>query len=716
MNLHTSVTSYSRSFKMYASRLEKLDIKTLKDFIFHLPSRYEDYSVISPIAQIQEGETVTIQGQVLEIKTNFLRGTRIKTMQKALVADGSGTIELTWFNQPFLTKTILPNTQISASGKVAVFGRSRKLSIQSPQYEILNTNTPAIHTARLIPVYPETQGISSKWLRRQIHTILTQYIDELEEYLPEKILRTYKLPDLQEAMKEIHYPRSIESANQARHRLAFDELLLMQLNTLQKRAEWNKAQNAVPFEIKKHMLKINKCIKSLPFTLTNAQKIALNEIFDDLQQTNPMNRLLQGDVGSGKTIVAGLAIFSAYLNGFQSTLMAPTEILAVQHFLSLQKLLEPLGVTVGLVTGSKKLKTTASPHHSGLDPESLPANLRHSGLDPESLPASNKIPKIPASSYDVLIGTHALLSDKITFTNLGLVIIDEQQRFGVEQRGIIKNKGNNPHFLTMTATPIPRTVALTMYGDLDISYLNEMPFGRKRIKTWLVPKEKRSNAYEWIRKQIQETNCQAFIVCPFIEPSETMQTIKAVKQEYEKLQKEIFPELTLGLLHGKQTAKEKELILQDFKNEKFPILVATPVVEVGIDIPNATIIVIEASERFGLAQLHQLRGRVGRNDKQSYCLLFSETTNNQTEFRLKSMERIFSGSDLAELDLKLRGSGDIFGTAQHGIPRLKAASFSDTDLIKQAGTVAKELFPDIERYPQLLKKLQDIGNENITPD
>jgi len=359
--------------------------------------------------------------------------------------------------------------------------------------------------------------------------------------------------------------------------------------------------------------------------------------------------------------------------------MAPTEILATQHFATVSKLLEPLGVTVDLVTGSKKKVTKDA-------------------------------------NFSILIGTHAVLSEKITFDKLGLVIIDEQQRFGVEQRSTIRQKGDNPHLLTMTATPIPRTVALTMYGDLDLSYLNEMPHGRKKIITWLVPRSKRSGAYDWIRKQLEETKSQAFIICPFIEPSESMQTVKAVKEEFEHLRKDIYSDLKLGLLHGKQKAKEKDEILQQFKNKEFDILVATPVVEVGIDIPNATIIMIEAAERFGLAQLHQLRGRVGRGNQQSYCLLFTSNLNAESSARLKAMETSHSGAELAELDLKLRGPGNLYGTAQHGVPKLKAANFSDAMIIQKARLSADEIFADINKYPKLNEELDKTISSNISPD
>lgn len=679
MDLYTSITKGNRSMKMYAGRLEKLGIKTYYDFLFHLPSRYEDYSIISKISEIQPGETVTIQGQIIETKTNYMRGARIKTMQKALVTDGTGTIELTWFNQPFLTRTLLTNSTISASGKADRFGRSKNLSIQSPEYEVLFNNALPIHTGRLIPVYPETQGVSSKWLRRQVYTILTQHLNELNEFLPEKLIKQNRMMSFPEAIQEIHFPKDLENAKYARERLAFDELFLMQLNAIQRRTQWKEKQKGIKLEVEKYQKQINACINSLPFKLTSAQQSALDNIVHDFQKETPMNRLLQGDVGSGKTVVAAIAMYAAYLNDYQSVLMAPTEILAGQHFSTVSRLLEPLGLKVSLVTGNKKLKQTNE-------------------------------------SFDILIGTHAVLSEKISFTKLGLVVIDEQQRFGVEQRSIIRQKGNNPHLLTMTATPIPRTVALTMYGDLDLSYLNEMPHGRKKIKTWLVPKEKRNSAYEWIKKEIIGTKSQAFIICPFIEPSETMQTVRAVSQEYERLRKEIYPDLKLGLLHGRQKAKEKDETLEQFRNKKFDILVATPVVEVGIDIPNATIIMIEASERFGLAQLHQLRGRVGRGDKQSYCLLFTDSKSAQTSTRLKAMETTHSGAELAELDLKLRGPGNLYGTAQHGIPKLKAATFSDTILIQKAKLAADEIFPALSYYPSLTKQLDMTATSNISPD
>jgi ATP-dependent DNA helicase RecG len=692
MNLQTPLTLASRIYKMYSTRLENLGITTVGDFLFHLPSRYEDYSLVSKTNQIQIGETVTIQGQVLDIKTNYMRGGRIKTMQKATVTDDTGSIELTWFNQPFLTKTILPGSTISASGTVQRFGK--KLSLSSPEFEILyDGQGGAIHTARLIPIYPETKGVSSKWLRRQIHNILEQYESEIHEYMPQTILEKNHFMNLLEALKEVHYPRTLETATQARERLAFDELFLLQLASKTRRDAWEKQKQTQPYEIKKFQKQIEACITSLPFQLTGAQQKAIDEILSDLIKNKPMNRLLQGDVGSGKTVVAAVAMYTAYLNGFQSVLMAPTEILANQHYKSIEKLLSPLGVKVDLVTGSKKYESRIKKKKDETHDSSFIIHDSH-----------------------IIVGTHAVLNEKLQFKNLGLIIIDEQQRFGVEQRGLIKQKGENPHLLTMTATPIPRTVALTMYGDLDLSYLNEMPIGRKKVKTWVVPPEKRDAAYVWIKKQIQETDSQTFIVCPFIEPSESMETVKAVNKEYERLSKDVYNDLHLGLLHGKLKAKEKDEVLQKFKNKEFDILVATPVVEVGIDVPNATIIMIEAAERFGLAQLHQLRGRVGRGEKQSYCLLFTDSRSSLNSQRLKGMETIFSGAELAELDLRLRGPGNLYGTAQHGIPKLKVASFSDQIMIQKARYSADEIFEDLDKYPALKEKINEVTLQIVSPD
>lgn len=679
MKLETKIPDAGRMFKIYASRLEQLGIKTLHDLLYHMPSRYENYALISTIDKLQQGETVTIQGEVKEIKNNYIA--RSKSLQKAVISDPTGTVQVSWFNQPYLIKAVYAGSRIAIAGTVEGF--AGKLQIKSPEYEILKDLDPTIHTGRLVPIYPVTRGISSKWLRKQVYLLL--FKEELfpDDFLPEDLRQKYNLTSLTNALRSIHFPADLTETLTARERLAFDELFMLQLNTRERKTEWGRQVLRKPFMVKKHLNAAQAFINSLPYSLTEAQNRSIQDIFTDFTTSRPMNRLLQGDVGSGKTIVATSAMYMTYLNGSQSILMAPTEILAKQHFQTISNLLTPFKVKVDLATSSQK---------------------------------SIQQRDYMLRDTNILIGTHALLSEKIQLKKLGLVVIDEQQRFGVSQRASIREKGDNPHFLTMTATPIPRTVALTLYGDLDLSYLDEMPKNRKKIKTWLVPPEKRESAYAWIEKEIREHHSQAFIICPFIDESETMQTVKAASKEYALLQKEVFPKLKLGLLHGRQKVKEKDEILKSFRDKAFDILVATPIVEVGIDIPNATIIIIEAAERFGLSQLHQLRGRVGRGGEQSYCLLFTEAKNPSVLQRLKAMETMSIGSELAELDLKLRGAGEMFGTLQHGRDTLKIATFSDTILIQKAQIAAGEIYPSLSQYPKLQEKLASLQQEKISPD
>lgn len=672
MDLQTPIrNSPLRAYKMYANRLEKLGIIKLKDFLYHIPFRYEDFSIISKIEKLQAGETVTIQGEIEEINNRYLR--KWKTLQKAIVSDKTGTVEIIWFNQPFILKAVTKGDLVSISGKVEL--DKNKLIMKSPDYEVIYNNQ-TLHTARLVPVYPETKGLSSKWLRRQVFNLLTN-LNEINEYLPKQLIQKNNLMDIKQALEQIHFPKTLQFAQKAKERLAFDELLELQLYSLIRKQSWEKEKTRKPLLITEFKDKIYSFIKSLPFKLTKVQFNAIEEILKDFSSNRSMNRLLEGDVGSGKTIVATVVAYVIFLNGYQTAFMAPTEILANQHFKIVSEFLKKLGVKVQLATGSSK-KTN--------------------------------------EDFDIIIGTHSLVYNKIKFTNLGFIVIDEQQRFGVEQRGILRNKGNNPHLLTMTATPIPRTVALTMYGDLDLSILDEMPKGRKLIKTWLTPKSKRESAYKWIEEKVIKNKDQVFIVCPFIEESESMITVKAATKEYERLKNYVFPKLKLGLMHGKMNSKEKEEVLNKFRDGKIDILVCTPVVEVGIDIPNATIMVIEEAERFGLAQLHQMRGRVGRSDKESFCLLFTSSNNPQTIERLKSMETIYLGAALAELDLKLRGPGQIYGTSQHGIPALKVASFSDFDLIQKTKKEAENLFEKIDEFPELKKKIELENKKQVSPD
>ncbi|TXG76502.1 ATP-dependent DNA helicase RecG [Candidatus Dojkabacteria bacterium] len=670
-SLKSSIRAEGGIYKRYASFLEKLGITKFEDFLFHIPFRYEDYTIISTIARLQPGETVTIHGTVEDIKNQYTRNHF--TIQRAKVKDETGIVELVWFNQPYFTRAISVGDKVAVSGKVE--GVPGKIQIKNPDYEVGESNF--IHTGRLVPIYNETRGVSSKWIRRQTWKLINENANELDDYIPNEILLSNKLDNLKDAITKIHFPENLDEVEKSKKRLSFDEFFLLQLAANSRKREWRKKLKASKFEVEKNTKAIEKLKKSLPFKLTDAQERAIGEIFKDMSSEKPMNRLLEGDVGSGKTVVAAISMYLAYLNGFQSVIMAPTEILAGQHYKTIRSILEATGVKIALATSSKKENT---------------------------------------EDFDILIGTHAVIQKKIKYKKLGLVIIDEQQRFGVEQRAILRDKGKNPHLLTMTATPIPRTIALTMYGDLDLSILDELPKGRKEIKTWIVPNVKRASAYEWIKKQINENKSQMFIVCPFIEESETMQGVKAAKKEFETLQNKVFKDYKLNLLHGKIKAKEKDQILADFKDQKFDILVATPVVEVGIDIPNADIIIIETSERFGLSQLHQLRGRVGRNDRQAYCLLFTDSENPETNSRLKAMEKTNIGAELAELDLKIRGAGEIYGTNQSGRGFLKIAQFSDTELIQQTKKSAEKYIEEIENFSALKSKVEELNVKLVSPD
>ena len=686
MDWHTPVRFVPGIGPILATKLEKLEIFIAGDLLTHIPFRYEDYSVISKIANLQAGETVTVIGQFTTLKNAYTK--RGFNLQKAVITDETGSLDVTWFNQPFLVKTFNSHAGLVALvGKVDMNGF--KLVLPSPQYEIVKPNTPLIHSGRIVPIYPETAGITSKWLRTRIFSLLETSITH--EYLPTTLINTLGFISFPDALSTIHFPKSLNQVEAARRRLAFDELFIRQFEALMKRREWNKHILTKPLQINEQRLQ--KLIASLPFTLTPAQEKVIDHIIADLKSNKPMNRLLQGDVGSGKTVVAAIAMYITYLNQGKSLIMAPTEILAEQHYQTLNEFLTPFGIKVGIQTGAKK----------DINPSSPPLKLRGGRV----------------GLFDVLVGTHALLEKKVKLDDVKLVVIDEQHRFGVKQRSILREKGESPHVLTMTATPIPRTVALTLYGDLDLSVIDQMPKGRKTIKTWVVSQIKRAAAYGWIRTQVKNTSQQAFIVCPFIEPSESISTVKAATHEFNHLRADVFPDLRLALLHGKLTSRQKQTVLTDFRHGKYDILVCTPVVEVGIDIPQATIMLVEAAERFGLAQLHQLRGRVGRSDTQSYCLLFTSENTSQALGRLKHLETAATGAELAELDFKIRGPGQIYGLAQHGRDQLKIATFGDLQLIELARIEAQKLFAadsTLSQLPLLKERVRSGKIGEIVPD
>ncbi len=666
MNLNTPLYTLFGIGSVVSYRLKKLNLLTVEDLIYHFPFRYDDFSAIKSAAEATLGEVVTLQGEIWSIKNIYTRFGKVLT--QAILNDGTAPLILTWFNQSYLTKQIKTGDKLQVSGKLTKY--KNKLSIMAPQWERVGELDSHLHTGRLVPVYPETLGLTSKWFRTKIDQILPEVLDLIKDPLPQPIRNgMLKLTD---AISQIHFPKSSKEIEMAKERLGFDELFFVSLATQKARFEWKRKPTVKPLEIKH----VNHFIKSLPFLLTAAQKRVLKKITDDLKGTQPMNRLIQGEVGSGKTVVATITAYLIHLNGLKTLFMAPTEILAFQHFETVSKLFESFGIEVGIYTGSKK-------------------NVKGS---------------------DVIIGTHALLSKKLTTLDVGLVIIDEQQRFGVQQRTLLRSKAKLPHFLTMTATPIPRTVALTLYGDLDLSILDELPKGRPNIKTYLVPESKREDSYKFIEKKVNEGD-QAYIITPLIEPSETLATVKAAKLEYEKLRK-VFLKSNLGLLHGRLKSHDKERVLKDFREGKIQILVSTSVVEVGMDIPNATIMVIEGAERFGLAQLHQLRGRIGRGTKESFCLLYTSGGLADEQRRLKYLETTFDGLKLAELDLKIRGGGEIFGVKQSGRFEFKIASLSDIKLVEKTRIAAQKLLetdPELDKYPLLKAKLEKLAS-NVMPD
>lgn len=647
----------------YRKRLSRLGVRTIEDLMYLLPRRYDDFSALKTINQLEYGEEVTIVGTVWEANNRRTRSGQ--TITTVTFSDATGTIQATWFNQSYLTRQMRPGRKIVLSGKVDKYlGR---LTFQAPEWEPLEQKL--VHTARLVPVYPLTKGISARWMRRLMHRVVEGWAGSVEEYVPGHVRERQDLPGINEALHQVHFPDDWGTLKQARRRLSFDEFLLIQLGVLRQRHLWQQ-ETGRPMET--HVDLLQSIRDALPFRLTSAQERVLDGILQDLTRTRPMSRLLQGDVGSGKTVVAVVAMLMTVANGAQAALMAPTEILAEQHYRNVTNFL------------------------ASLEDEAPQPEVR---LLTGSLNKSEKdaiYEEIVSGEADIVIGTHALIQEGVDFKDLAFAVIDEQHRFGVSQRSALRQKGYAPHVLVMSATPIPRTLALTVYGDLDISVIDELPPGRQEIRTRKVLPRERERAYQFVRSQIEKGR-QAFIICPLVEASDKIEA-KAATEEHERLQKEVFPDLKLGLMHGRLKNDEKEAVMAQFRAGELDILVSTSVVEVGIDVPNATVMVVEGAERFGLAQLHQFRGRVGRGEHQSYCLLLAESPSANAQARLDVLEETQDGFRLAEEDLKLRGPGEFFGTRQSGLPDLKAAKLSDVEILETARAEALEIYrrdPDL---------------------
>lgn len=645
-----------------AESLAKLGLHTLGDMLYYYPRRYDDYTQLKPIKDLKYGETVTVIGTVQSVTLRQIRGGQASLVE-VILGDGTGALRLSYFNQPWIANRMKAGDAISVSGKVDQYlGR---LVMNSPEWEPIDVEN--LNTNRIVPVYPLTEGITQRWLRRQMKQVVEYWAPLVPDALPESVRTSANLMPLGEALLQIHFPDSQEKLKAARERLAFDEIFYLQMGVLRQKRDWQSVEGR-RFSISDEWLSAR--LNGLPFTLTSAQQRALAEIRADLASGKPMNRLLQGDVGSGKTVVAALAAGMIISNGAQVAVMAPTSILAEQHYRNFTNLLKDI-----LQPGEIRLLT-------GDTPDSEKEEIR-AGL------ANNTI--------KIVIGTHAVIEPPVQFADLQLAVIDEQHRFGVEQRAELRSKGTNPHLLVMTATPIPRSLALTLYGDLDLSVLDEMPAGRQPVNTYLLRPQERERAYTLIRSQIKSGK-QAFIIYPLIEESEKIEARAAV-DDYDTLSKEIFPDLKLGLLHGRMRPAEKDEVMLKFRNKEYDILVSTTVVEVGVDVPNATVMLIEGADRFGLAQLHQLRGRVGRGSDQSYCLLIPTHEDSAENERLQAMIESNDGFFLAEKDLQLRGPGEFLGTRQSGYATgLRMASITDVKLIEKARLHAQQVF---EKDPDL---------------
>jgi ATP-dependent DNA helicase RecG len=673
-SLELPITTLQGVSTAVAAKFKKLGVQTIRDLLYFFPHRHLDYSRNNYISGLTEGEEQSITANVWQARVTMLGGRR---GTEAIVGDETGNVRAVWFNNPYIAKSLPTNARVVLSGRVRLFGG--RYVFESPEWELLE-DKELVHTGRLVPLYSLTKGLHPRQVRKLMKPVVDGFAGQVADFLPPNLRKRCNLVELPQAIVQAHYPEDEAAKDNARVRLAFDELFLLQLGVLGKKHEWQESQPAAPVGIAKPVL--DTFLKSLPFELTAAQHKVLRELLSDLEKPVAMSRLLQGEVGSGKTVVATAALLAAAASGYQGAFMAPTEILAEQHFASVTELLSR--------TASKVEEEDNLRRFTGILDKPLTLALLIGDLNQANKKVIQRL--VRDGEIDVIIGTHALIQKEVNFNKLGLVVVDEQHRFGVAQRSALRQKGFNPHVLVMTATPIPRTLALTLYGDLDLSVIDELPPGRQTIKTrWLKPAQ-RASAYAFLRKQVAEGR-QAFIICPLVEESEAIQA-KAAVAEYERLSREVFPDLKLGLIHGRLSAAEKDEVMHRFRAGELDILVSTPVVEVGIDVPNATVMLVESADRFGLSQLHQFRGRVGRGQAQSYCMLLAENPSEIGCQRLDLIEKIQDGFKLAEEDLKLRGPGEFFGTRQSGLPDLRMAKLSDVKLLELARAEAIRLFTD----------------------
>ncbi len=681
ITLETKVDQLTGVGTALLGRLKKIKIETVRDLIFYYPYKYLDYSKILKIGELQPETSVTVVGKI-ELISSRRSKRRRQIVTEALLTDDSGSVKIVWFNQPWLTKNLRPGIRLMAWGKVDGGGFDQ--SLMNPEFEVIGQQTPP--PLGILPMYSLVAGLTVKQLRLLIKRALEE-LPTSAEILPKELIEKEQLVDLPTAIKQIHFPETMELLTAAKARLAFDELFILRLWSINLRAELEKNQ-APAIEFREAAIK--EFVQALPFEMTADQKRAAWEILKDLKKTSPMNRLLDGDVGSGKTLVALLAMYNTALNNLQSVLMAPTEILAYQHYFNLAKLLAPFKINHALLTGSQK-------YYNG-----------------EPVKAAELLEKIGNGEAQIIIGTHALIQKKVNFSNLGLVVIDEQHRFGVKQRQILKEKNPHnliPHFLSLTATPIPRSLSLVLFGDLDISVIKQMPAGRQPIITKVVPATKRLAAYEFINQQIIAGR-QVFVICPLIDPSDKL-GFRSVLEEHEKLDQQIFPDISVGLLHGRLKSDDKEEVMRRFNNNEIKILVSTSVVEVGVDVPNATVMMIEGADRFGLAQLHQFRGRVGRGEHQSFCFLFSDNDEEKTLERLNFLASCSDGFKLSEYDLSVRGGGSIFGEEQSGFFKyLRLADFRDVALLRrvQESVIYFNSNFELRNYSELQRQVSELGS------